>query len=130
MVERHDFIPLARGASLAHDQLFPDQDLKESKALDIIALALSVLIPLYHRDPESDSLRALTESELASGRFTRGATTLEFATRAPLRSLDVSREQLHAAIGRRREDALSAGRVSLTRRQMKTPGKPGVSAIR
>jgi len=130
MVERQDFIPLARAASLAHDRLFPGQETKESKALDIIALALSVLIPLYHRDADTDSLRALTESELATGRFTRGATTLKFATRAPLRSLVVSRDQVYAAIGCLHEDTAIAGRLSLTRRQMKTPGKPGVSAIR
>ena len=80
-----DFLPLARAAALAHDQLFPEQEVKESKALDIIALALSVLIPLYQRDADSDGVRALSELELATGRFTRGATTLEFPNRPPLR---------------------------------------------
>src|SRR5258705_7038268 len=107
-----EFLPLARAAALAHDQLFPDQPVKESKALDIIALALSALIPLYHRDAESGLLRALSEDEMASGRFTRGATTLEFTKRAPLRFLVVSRVQLHEAIEKLREDALTAGRLS------------------
>src|SRR3954465_2737255 len=98
MVALQDFIPLARAAAIAHDELFPDQQVKESKALDVIALALSVLIPLYQRDPENGSVRALSELEVATGRFTRGATTLEFATQPPLRSLVVSREQLYAAI--------------------------------
>jgi hypothetical protein len=116
MVGLQDFIPLARAAALTHDELFPDQQPKESKALDIIALALSVLIPLYQRDERSGVLRALAENELATGRFTRGATTLEFPNQPPLRSLVVSRDQVLAAIEALREDTLIAGRVSLTRR--------------
>lgn len=121
MVERQDYIPLGRAAALAHDHLFPE-DPKESKALDVLALALSALIPLYQRDAETDNLRALTDGELATGRFTRGATTLEFANRPPLRSLVVSREQLFHAIDGLREDTLITGRVSLTRRQQ--PSRP------
>ena len=122
MVERQpdclpEFLPLARAAALTHDQLFPDQPVKESKALDIIALALSALIPLYHRDAESGTLRSLTENEMSCGRFTRGATTLEFTNRAPLRFLVVSRVQLYEAINKLREDTLIAGRLSLTSRQ-------------
>jgi hypothetical protein len=116
MVALQDFIPLARAAAIAHDELFPDQQPKESKALDIIALALSVLIPLYQRDEGGAVLRALGESELSTGRFTRGATTLESPNRPPLRSLVVSRDQLLAAIESMREDTHIAGRVSLTRR--------------
>src|SRR5213075_933782 len=102
MVERPlaqpEYLPLARAAALAHDQLFPDQPVKESKALDLIALALSALVPLYQRDPENGSLRALSESEIVSGRFTRAATTLEFPDRVPLRFLVVSRDRLYEAI--------------------------------
>src|SRR5947209_935990 len=93
-----DYLPLARAAALAHDRLFPEQPVKESKALDVIALALSALIPLYQRDSESAALRKLSESEMATGRFTRGATTLEFPDRAPLRFLVVSRVELYRAI--------------------------------
>ena len=116
MVERQpEFLPLARAAALVHDQLFPEQ-VKESKALDIIGLALSALITLYHRDAESGMLRTLSENEMAAGRFARGATTLEFTNRAPLRFLVVSRVQLYEAIERLREDTLIAGRLSLTSR--------------
>ncbi|HYR35973.1 MAG TPA: hypothetical protein VEQ87_16900, partial [Burkholderiales bacterium] len=73
-----DFIPLARAAALAHERLFPEQPSKDFKTLDVIALALSSLMPLYQRDMESGALRAVEEAELAAGRFTRGATTLEF----------------------------------------------------
>lgn len=124
MLERHvvaesaapEFLPLARAAALAHDQLFPDQPVKDSKALDIIALALSALVPLFQRDVEDGSLRALSESEMTTGRFTRGATTLEFPNRPPLRSLVVSRVQLFEAIDRLREDTAVTGRLSLTSR--------------
>jgi hypothetical protein len=113
-----DLIPLARAAAVTHDELFPDQQPKESKALDIIALALSALIPLYQRDEGTGAVRALGESEVSTGRFTRGATTLEFANRPPLRSLVVSRDQVRAAIEAMREDTLIAGRVSLARRHI------------
>ena len=119
-----EFLPLARAAALAHDQLFPDQPIKESKALDIIALALSALVPLFQRDPENGSLRALSESEMTTGRFTRGATTLEFPNLPPLRSLVVSRAQLYEAIGNLREDTLVTGRLSLTARHSPTRNPP------
>ena len=117
MVGLQDFVPLARAAVLAHGELFPDHAVMESKALDIIALALSALLALYQRDAESGRLRPLSEDEVAAGRFTRGATTLEFANRPPLGSLVVSLKELRAAIETLREDALIAGRLSLTRRQ-------------
>src|SRR5213079_2839596 len=88
---RVDHIPLARAAALAYERLFPDQGAKDSKTLDMIALALSSVMPLYQRNMESDTLRRLEEVEIADGRFTRGATTVEFAHRPPLRYLVVSR---------------------------------------
>jgi hypothetical protein len=112
-----DFIPLARAAALAHERLFPDQTSKDYKTLDVIALALSALIPLYQRDMESGALRALAEGEITAGRFTRGATTLEFPNRPPLRFLVVSRESLAGAIQKLQDDSLLAARVSLTLRQ-------------
>ena len=82
-----DFIPLARAAAIVHERLFPEHPGKDAKTLDVIALALSTLMPLYQRDMESGALHALAEAELAAGRFTRGATTLEFPDRPPLRYL-------------------------------------------
>jgi hypothetical protein len=94
-----EFIPLARAAALAHDRLFPHDGAKDAKTLDVVALALSTLIQLYVRDAEGDgALRALTKEEIATGRFTRGAMRLEFAGRAPLRFLLVSRRELYPAI--------------------------------
>jgi hypothetical protein len=112
-----DFIPLARAAALAHERLFPEQTSKDYKTLDVIALALSALIPLYQRDMESGALRAIAEGEITAGRFTRGATTLEFPNRPPLRFLVVSRESLAGAIQKLQDDSLLAARVSLALRQ-------------
>jgi hypothetical protein len=92
------YIPLARAAALAHERLFPGEPVKEAKALDLLALALSTLLPLYQRDMETGALRALGEDELACGRFARGATTLEFSHRPPLRFLVVPRAALPSAI--------------------------------
>ena len=126
MAERHEpdrdaaaaeFIPLARAAALAHDRLFPDQPVKDAKTLDVLALALSVLLPLYQRDMESSTLRALSQGEIETGRFTRGAARLEFPGRPPLRFLVVPRESLAGAIQKLQDDSLLAARVSLTLRQ-------------
>jgi hypothetical protein len=118
-----DFIPLARAAALAHERLFPDHPSKDFKTLDVIALALSSLVPLYQRDMESGTLRALEDTEIAAGRFTRGATTLEFTNRPPLRFLVVSREQLPDAIEKLLSDSLLAACVSQT-----LPQKPATSS--
>ena len=116
-----EYIPLARAAALAHDRLFPDHPSKDVKTLDVLALALSALMPLYQRDMENGALRAVTEEEISSGRFTRGAARLEFANREPLRFLVVPREQLSAALESLARDTLVAARVSLTLRQSPRP---------
>lgn len=93
-----EFIPLARAAAMAHERLFPDRPSKDAKTLDLLALALSDVVPLYQRDMESGALRRLGEAEIAAARFTRGATTLEYRNRPPLRFLVVSLSELGAAI--------------------------------
>src|SRR2546423_11883662 len=118
------FIPLARAAALAHDGLFPEHPSRDAKTLDVIALALSALMPLYQRDTESGALRALSEEDIAAGRFSGGAAHLEFANRAPVLFIVVSREQLAAAIERLARDWLVAGRVSLTIRQRPRNPRP------
>ncbi len=112
-----DHIPLARAASLAYERLFPEQAAKDSKTLDMIALALSSVTPLYQRDMDTDALRRVEESELAGGRFTRGATTVEFADRPPLRYLVVSRAELPAAIEKLATDSLSATLAAVQQRK-------------
>lgn len=103
-----EFIPLGRAAALAHERLFPGRATKESKALDLLALALSALLPLYQRDMDSGTLHRLDETAIAEGRFTRAGTTLEYANRPPLRFLVVPRRELAAALDKLAEDALLA----------------------
>lgn len=111
-----DYLPLARAAALAHERLYPEQPHKETKTLDVLALALSALVPLYQRDMDSGAVRRLSEAELAAGRFTRGATTVEFPHRPPLRFLLVERASLYAAIQSLMGDAVVSARVRLTMR--------------
>ena len=116
MAEAPDYLPLARAAGLAHERLYPEQPQKETKTLDVLALALSALVPLYQRDMETGAVRRLSEDELAGGRFTRGATTVEFANRPPLRFLLVERSATYGAIQRLMGDSVMSARVRLTMR--------------
>ena len=111
-----DYIPLPRAASLAHERLFPGTA-KEAKTLDMLALALSALVPLYQRDMETGEVRPLSGEEVQAGRFTRGATRLEIPGREPLRFLVVPREAVEGALASLASDVVLAARVSLTLRQ-------------
>lgn len=119
-----EFLPLGRAAILAHEKLFPGHAVKESKALDLLALALSSLVPLYRRDPKTDAVQRLSEAEIAAGRFTRGATRLEFRDRPPLGSLMVSREQLAGALETLVRDSLAAARLSAISSRTSAPRRP------
>jgi hypothetical protein len=116
-----EFIPLARVAAMVYERLFPQHAGKESKTLDLIALALSAVVPLYRRDTESGAVERVSEQDLAAGRFSRGATTLELGARAPLRYLVVARADLARAIETLVRDSATAARVSLTLRQSPRP---------
>jgi hypothetical protein len=114
MVERYDsvrdaeaaeYLPLARAAALVHARLFPQESAKDVKTLDLLGLAISALIPLYQRDMKSGAVRSLDGADIARGRFTRGASRLEIAGRAPLRFLLVSCRELYPAIERITKDA-------------------------
>jgi hypothetical protein len=112
-----EYMPLARAAALVHEQLFPEEKLKETKTLDLLALALSTVTPLYQRDEATGEVRPLSPEDIIEGRFTRGATRLEFPDRPTLRFLSVRRDALHGAMRKLVDDPLIAGRVSLTLRQ-------------
>jgi hypothetical protein len=120
-----EYMPLARAAVLVHERLFPEEKLKETKTLDLLALALSSATTLYQRDDASGEIRPLPSEEIAEGIFTRGATRLEFPDRPTLRFLVVRRDALDGAIKALVEDPLVAGRVSLTLRQGAKPAGPG-----
>ena len=103
--EAAEYLPLARAAALVHARLFPRESTKDVKTLDLLGLAISALIPLYQRDMKSGAVRALEGADIARGRFTRGASRLEIAGRAPLRFLLVSCRELYPAIERITKDA-------------------------
>ena len=127
MKERHDFelqpaaapfMPLWRAAAVALERLFPERPARDARLLDVMALALSSLMPIYRRELDSGSLCELSEALLAAGRFSGGALQLEFADgRSPIAFLVVSRRELESALGKLRAAAPEAGRVSLTLRQ-------------
>ena len=98
MADELDLIPLARAAALAHNRMYPGESVRDMKTLDLLALALSTLLPLYQRENEKDVPRRLDAEEVATGRFTRGATRLERANRPALRFLMVARGDLPAAL--------------------------------
>jgi hypothetical protein len=98
MADELDLIPLPRAASLAHNRVFPGQSVRDMKMLDLLALALSTLVPLYQREGEKDVPRLVGKADIAAGRFTRGATRLELPDRPPLRFLMVARRDLPAAL--------------------------------
>lgn len=98
MADELDLIPLARAAALAHNRAFPGESVRDMKTLDLLALALSTLLPLYQRENEKDAPRRLDAAEVAAGRFTRGATRLEMPNRPPLRFLMVAKRDLPAAL--------------------------------
>ena len=112
MAEELDLIPLARAAALAHNRVFPGESVRDMKTLDLLALALSELVPLYQREGEKDAPRLLDKTEIVAGRFTRGATRLERPTQPPLRFLMVSRRDLSVALKALAEDEAAISRIS------------------
>jgi hypothetical protein len=123
-----EFIPLARAAIFAHDRVLPGYEVKDAKTLDLLALALSTLVPLYRRDERSDAVARLDAAQLAEGRFTRGATRLEFRDRAPLGSLMVARAELAAALETLARDPGIAARLGAISSRRRPP--PGCSSAR
>jgi hypothetical protein len=93
-----EFIPLARAAAVVYARLFPGDRVKDAKTLDLLALAISARVALYRQQAEKAPPEVVDEAEVARGRFTRGATRLEFPDRAPLRFLLVSRGEVYPAI--------------------------------
>lgn len=108
------FIALSKAVARAHSRLFPEEPYKDPKTLSVIALALSGLIPIYWRDPQSSRLFRLTDEELAAERFTQPAMEL----------LVVSESRLQAALERLQVASLDEARASLTLRQSPRPPKP------
>lgn len=116
-----DFIPLGRAAILAHDRVLPGHEVKDAKTLDLLALALSTLMTIYQRDAKSDAVERLGAAQIAAGRFTRGATRLEFRDRPPLGSLMVARAELARALETLARDAGIAARLGAISSRRRPP---------
>ena len=117
MGDEIDFIPLARAAALAYVRVFPGGSVRDMKTLDVLAMVLSTLMPLYQRESEKEAPRLVEKAAIAAGRFTRGATRLELAGRPPLRFLVVARRDLSAALEALVKDAAAICRISALSRQ-------------
>jgi len=93
MVQRQDFISLAIAAAMAHERLFPGEGKMDPKMLEVIALALSGLVPVHRLQSAGGAVQEI-----------------------------VSREQLLEALPRLRLASIESGRVSLTLRQSPRQG--------
>lgn len=103
MTERQaPLIPLWEAAAVAFERLFPQEEERDARLLDVIALALSALIPIYTRNKESGALRELTETEMPFEDGRHEVVSLPQLERA-LKTIDLG--------------SLDAARVSLTVRQ-------------
>jgi hypothetical protein len=101
------FIPLSKAVAQAHSRLFPDDPDRDPRMLQVIALALTGLIPMYWRDARTGESHQLTEPELAAAQFTRAVMEILFV---PKKRFEVALDTLQIA-------ALDQARTSLTMRQ-------------
>jgi hypothetical protein len=101
--QESSFIGLTSAVAQAHGRLFPDEPYKSPRTLQVIALALTDLMPVYTRDER----RQLTAPELTMGAFTAAAMEL----------LMVSRLHFETALETMQAASLDQARASLTLRQ-------------
>lgn len=101
--QESNFTELSKAVARAHSRLFPDEPYKHPRTLQVIALALTDLMPIYTRDGQ----RQLTEPELTAERFTLAA----------MEQLLVSTRRFEAALDTMQGTSLDQARASLTMRQ-------------
>jgi hypothetical protein len=106
-----NFIALSMAVARAHSRLFPDEPYKDPRTLQVIALALTDLIPMYRRDELTGERHQLTEPELAGAKFTRAVMEL----------LSVPKLRFEAALDTLQAASLEQARASLTLRQSPRP---------
>lgn len=106
-LQESNFIGLANAVARAHTRLFPDEPHKSFRTLQVIALALTDLMPIYTRDGR----RELTGPELTMNAFT--AATMEL--------LMVSTLHFETALETMQSASLDEARASLTLRQSPRP---------
>jgi hypothetical protein len=106
-LQQSNFIGLANAVARAHARLFPDEAHKSPRTLQVIALALTDLMPIYTRDGR----RQLTAPEL----------TLDAFTAATMELLMVSKLHFETALESMQGASLDQARASLTLRQSPRP---------
>jgi hypothetical protein len=102
LLQESNFIGLTSAVAQAHGRLFPDETYKSPRTLQVIALALTDLMPIYTRDGHQ-----LTAPEMTMDAFTTAAMEL----------LVVSRLHFQTALGSMQAASLDEARASLTLRQ-------------
>lgn len=106
-----NFIALSKAVVRAHSRLFPDEPYKDPRVLQVIALALTELMPMYWRDARTGERHQLTEPELAAAQFSRAVMELLYVPKA----------RFEAAIQTLQATSLDQARASLTMRQSPRP---------
>lgn len=97
-----DLLPLPVAAAIAYDSLASSRETPRTTEelhdrLDMAAVALSSLAPIYRTD--GDQPQVVTEHALAGGRFTDGAERVRFADgRKSISALAIRRGDLYTAI--------------------------------
>jgi hypothetical protein len=97
-----DLLPLPVAAAIAYDSLDSRREAARTTEelhdrLDIAAVALSSLAPIYRTD--GDEPQIVTEPALAAGRFIDGAEILRFSDgRGSISALAIRRGDLYIAI--------------------------------
>lgn len=95
-------IPLSTATTLALARLQPEHDPRDRRSVDarnVVAVALSALIPIYKRDPHTSALQRMSEEELSAGRFLDGASKFVFDDGRPdVQLLAVRKDEADAAI--------------------------------
>ena len=107
VLQESSFIGLASAVAQAHSRLFPDEPHKALRTLQVIALALTDLMPIYTQDGQ----RELTGPELTTGTFTP----------AKMELLVVPKLRFEAALATMQGASLDQARASLTLRQSPRP---------
>lgn len=102
-----NFLVLAKAVAHAHSRLFPEEPYKDPRTLQILAFALTELLPMYWRDARTGERHQLTEPELAASTFTPTAMEL----------LSVPRRRFEAALDTLQFASMDQARASLTLRQ-------------
>ncbi len=105
------FIVLSKAVARAHSRLFPEESYKDPRTLQVIALALTELMPMYWCDARTGERHQLTESELAAAQFTKAVMEL---VSVPARRFEAALEMMQVA-------SLDQARASLTLRQSPRP---------